>query len=55
MGSIAVGKQSDLVLLKGDLAKDVTAIEHPEVVFKDGVGFDSEKLYQSIRGEVGLR
>jgi imidazolonepropionase-like amidohydrolase len=55
IGTIVVGKQADLVLLKGDLDKDVMAIEHPEVVFKDGVGFDSEKIYQSIRGEVGVR
>jgi imidazolonepropionase-like amidohydrolase len=55
IGSVAVGKQADLVLLKGNLDKDVTAIENPELVFKDGVGFDSEKIYQSILGLVGVR
>lgn len=55
IGTISPGKQADLVLLKGDLAKDVTVIEHPELVFKDGIGFDSEKIYASIQGLVGLR
>jgi len=55
IGSITVGKKADLVLLQGDLAKDVSVIEKPEIVFKDGVGFDSDKLYESMRGTVGIR
>jgi imidazolonepropionase-like amidohydrolase len=55
IGSIAVGKKADLVLLNGDLGKDPTAIEKPEIVFKDGVGFDSVKIYESMRGTVGIR
>jgi imidazolonepropionase-like amidohydrolase len=54
IGSIAVGKQADLVLLNGDLAKDATAIENPEVVFKHGIGYDSSAIYKSLRGQVGL-
>lgn len=53
IGSIAAGKQADLVLLDGDLAKDITAIEKPEVVFKAGVGYDSNAIYESLRGKVG--
>jgi imidazolonepropionase-like amidohydrolase len=55
IGSITPGKRADLVLLNGDLAKDVTVIEKPEIVFKDGIGFDSEKIYESMRGTVGIR
>ena len=53
IGTVAVGKQADLVLLDGDLAKDITTIERPEVVFKAGVGYDSNAIYQSLRGKVG--
>lgn len=53
IGSVAVGKDADLVLLDGDLAKDVTSIRRPMVVFKDGVGFDSVALRQSVKGRYG--
>jgi imidazolonepropionase-like amidohydrolase len=53
IGTVAPGKQADLVLLNGDLAKDITTIERPAVVFKAGVGYDSNAIYQSLRGKVG--
>jgi imidazolonepropionase-like amidohydrolase len=53
IGTVAAGKQADLVLLNGDLAKDITTIEKPEIVFKAGVGYDSNAIYQSLRGKVG--
>lgn len=55
IGSIARGKQADLVFLKGDLIKHVNAIEKPELVFKTGVAYDSERIYERVRGLVGLR
>lgn len=54
IGSIAVGKRADLVLLKRDLARDVTAVEAPAIVFKNGVGYDSDSLYRSVAGQAGL-
>jgi imidazolonepropionase-like amidohydrolase len=54
IGSIEVGKRADLVLLNGDLMHDVNVIERPEIVFKNGVGYDSEAIYASIAGQVGL-
>lgn len=53
IGTVAPAKQADLVLLNGDLAKDITTIEKPEIVFKAGVGYDSNAIYQSLRGKVG--
>jgi imidazolonepropionase-like amidohydrolase len=53
IGTVATGKQADLVLLNGDLVKDITTIEKPEIVFKAGVGYDSNAIYQSLRGKVG--
>ena len=55
IGTIAVGKQADLVVIKGDPSKKIEDIENVETVFKDGVGYDSEKLIESVRGVVGSR
>ncbi len=55
IGSIAVGKQADLMIVKGNPAAKIGDIENVEIVFKDGVGFDSEKLIQSVQGLVGIR
>jgi imidazolonepropionase-like amidohydrolase len=55
VGSIAVGKQADLMVVKGNPAANIGDIEKVEIVFKDGVGYDSEKLIQSVQGLVGIR
>src|SRR6267142_4141385 len=55
VGSIAPGKQADLMVVKGNPAANISDIEKVEIVFKDGVGYDSEKLIQSVQGLVGIR
>ena len=55
IGSIAAGKQADLMIVKGNPAAKIGDIENVEIVFKDGVGYDSEKLIQSVQGLVGIR
>jgi len=55
IGSIAVGKQADLMVVKGNPGTNINDIEKVEIVFKDGVGYDSEKLIQSVQGLVGIR
>lgn len=55
IGTIATGKHADLVVVTGDPAKDISAVEHVEMVFKDGVGYDPTKLEASTRGMVGIR
>ncbi|HKF04790.1 MAG TPA: amidohydrolase family protein [Candidatus Sulfotelmatobacter sp.] len=55
VGTIAPGKQADLVVIKGDPSKKIEDIENVETVFKDGVGYDSAKLIESVRGIVGSR
>ena len=55
VGTIAPGKQADMVLIKGDPTADINQIENVEYVFKDGVGYDSATLIASIRGSVGRR
>jgi imidazolonepropionase-like amidohydrolase len=54
VGSLAPGKQADLIVVRGDPSHDVKDIENVETVFKDGVGYDPEKLIASARGMVGL-
>jgi imidazolonepropionase-like amidohydrolase len=53
IGSIDVGKNADLVVMKGDPSKNISDIENVEIVFKDGVGYDSKKLMESVRGRYG--
>jgi len=55
IGSIAAGKQADLMVVKGNPAATIGDIENVEIVFKDGVGYNSEKLIQSVQGLVGIR
>jgi hypothetical protein len=55
IGTLAPGKQADLVLIKGDPSKNIADIENVETVFKAGIGYDSEKLIDSVRGQVGIR
>ena len=53
IGSIAAGKDADLMIVHGNPAVDIADIEKVIVVFKDGVGFDSSKLIESVRGRYG--
>ncbi len=54
IGSIAPGKQADLVVVRGNAAVRIADIENVRMVFKDGVGFDPAKLLESVRGSVGV-
>ncbi len=54
IGSIEPGKRADLVLLKGDLESDIHNIRNTEIVFKNGIGFDSKKIFESVNGHVGI-
>jgi len=55
IGTVAPGKQADLVLIKGDPSRNIEDIENVETVFKDGVGYDSHKLIESVHRQVGMR
>ena len=55
IGTLAPGKQADLVLIKGDPSKNIDDIEKVETVFKAGIGYDSARLIESVRGQVGIR
>ncbi len=55
LGSVEPGKLADLAVLEGDLTSDPAVIRNVTTVFKGGVGYDSEKLITSVRGQVGIR
>jgi imidazolonepropionase-like amidohydrolase len=55
IGTIEPGKMADLVVINGDPGKRIADIEKVEMVFKDGLGYDSAKLIGSVKGMVGIR
>jgi hypothetical protein len=55
LGSIEQGKIADLVVIDGNPIADHAAIRNVAIVFKDGVGYDSKKLIDSVKGIVGIR
>jgi len=54
VGSIAVGKQADLVVINGNPAASIGDIRKVETVFKQGVGYDPVKLIDSVKGKAGI-
>ena len=55
LGTIATGKQADLVVLRGDPTRTPSDIRNVEMVFRQGIGFDSGKLIASTKGMVGIK
>ena len=54
VGSIAVGKQADLVVIDGNPAARIGDVRKVQMVFKQGVGYDPAAIVESVRGKVGL-
>jgi len=54
IGTIATGKQADLIVIDGNPAARIADIPKVKLVFKDGTGYDPVKLLDSIRGSVAL-
>ena len=54
IGTIAPGKDADLVLVHGDPSTHIADIENVLTVFKNGTGFDATRLIQSVQGQVGI-
>jgi enamidase len=53
-GSIAIGKDADLVVIAGDPSVRIGDVRNVQIVFKQGVGYDPAKLIASVKGKVGL-
>jgi imidazolonepropionase-like amidohydrolase len=54
IGTIAVGKQADLMVLNGDPSRAIGDLRKVDIVFRQGVGYDPAKLVASVTGRVGL-
>ncbi|MBY0493807.1 MAG: amidohydrolase family protein [Cyanobacteria bacterium] len=54
VGSIAVMKQADLVVINGNPAANIADIRRVETVFKQGIGYDPAKLIASVQGKAGI-
>jgi imidazolonepropionase-like amidohydrolase len=54
IGSLAPGKQADLVVVNGDPSATIGDVRKVEMVFRQGVGYDPAKLIASVSGRVGL-
>ncbi len=54
VGTVAAGKQADLVVIEGDVVSH-PSIRNVTTVFRRGVGYDVAALTASIRGMVGLK
>lgn len=55
IGSIEQGKRADMVVVRGDPEESISSIKQVETVFKDGIGYDSRKLQDSVQGILGDR
>jgi imidazolonepropionase-like amidohydrolase len=55
LGSVTAGKLADLVVIRGNPIATPAEIRNVTLVFKDGVGYDSPKLLESVNGLVGIR
>jgi enamidase len=54
VGSLEKGKRADIAVVDGDPIKDASAIDSMPLVFKKGVGYDSAKIFDAMKGQVGL-
>jgi imidazolonepropionase-like amidohydrolase len=54
VGSLAVGKQADLVVINGNPAASIGDIRNVDTVFRQGVGYDPAKLIASVQGKAGI-
>jgi len=52
---VAVGKLADLVVIQGDPVSRPAEIRNVTLVFKQGIGYDSAKLIESVKGLVGVK
>jgi imidazolonepropionase-like amidohydrolase len=54
IGTIEVGKSADVLIIDGDPSKNISDLRKVEFVFRNGVGYDSKKLFESVKGRVGF-
>ena len=54
VGTVTPGKVADLIVVGGDPSTAIGDVRNVELVFKGGIGYDSQRLFDSVKGTVGL-
>ena len=54
-GSVEVGKEADLIVISGTPDLMPAGIRNVTMVFRNGIAYDSAKLIEEVRGQVGIR
>ena len=54
IGTIETGKAADLLIIDGDPSKNISDLRKVQFVFKNGIGYNSKKLFDSVKGKVGF-
>ena len=54
IGTIEAGKAADLLIIDGDPSKNISDLRKVQWVFKNGTGYNSKKLFESVKGKVGF-
>jgi enamidase len=54
VGSLETGKRADIAVIEGNPMKNATALEAMPFVFKKGIGYDSNKIFDAMKGQAGL-
>jgi len=52
-GSLQIGKEADLLVVRGNPAERIEDIENVEMVFTNGVPYDPKTLLSKVKGQVG--
>ena len=52
VGSLEVGKRADFLLVDGKPDQNISDIRKLSAVFKDGIGYDPQKLYEDAKGKI---
>ncbi len=53
LGSIEIGKSADLIIVNGKPDQHINDIKNIELVFKNGIGYDSKSMREGVKGLVG--
>jgi imidazolonepropionase-like amidohydrolase len=54
VGRIAEGRQADLVVVTGDVSRDISNVRNVELVFKDGAAYDPGALIAAATGTLDV-
>ncbi len=55
VGTVTPGMRADLVVIEGDIGRRASDIRNVRMVFRNGLGYDAEKLTAAVAGLVGMR